>query len=100
MFAGQKVNIQKVLGLIPDDLLAKFAKDTKVDYCAKVLYGQRISPFREVCDFVVSIFVVFNYQIKAMRGTLSECLLKQSGRVFLPAVFEPFEIIKFIRIAG
>lgn len=42
MFTGQKVNIQKVLGLIPDELLARFAKDTKVDYCAKVLYGQRI----------------------------------------------------------
>ncbi len=42
MFTGQKINIQKVLGLIPDSLLGKLAKDTKVDYCSKVLYGQRI----------------------------------------------------------
>jgi hypothetical protein len=42
MFSGQKINIQKVLGLIPDDLLGKLAKDTKVDYCSKVLYGRRI----------------------------------------------------------
>jgi hypothetical protein len=42
MFPGQKVNIQKVLGLIPGELLARFIKDTKVDCCAKVLYGQRI----------------------------------------------------------
>ena len=42
MFTGQKIKIQKVLRLIPDDLLTKLAKDTKVDYCAKVLYGQRI----------------------------------------------------------
>lgn len=42
MFTGQKVNIQKVLGLIPDDLLSRLAKDTKIDYCSKVLYGQRI----------------------------------------------------------
>ena len=42
MFTGQKINIQKVLSLIPDDLLSKLAKDTKVDYCSKVLYGQRI----------------------------------------------------------
>lgn len=42
MFANQKINIQKILGLIPDDLLGTLSKDTKVDYCAKVLYGQRI----------------------------------------------------------
>ena len=42
MFTGQKINIQKVLGLIPDDLLSKLSEDTKVDYCSKVLYGQRI----------------------------------------------------------
>ena len=42
MFTGQKINIQKILGLIPDDLLGTLSKDTKVDYCAKVLYGQRI----------------------------------------------------------
>ncbi|WP_462318530.1 transposase [Marinilabilia sp.] len=42
MFTGQKVNIQKVLELIPEDLLASLAEDTKVDYCSKVLYGQRV----------------------------------------------------------
>lgn len=42
MFTGQKINIQQVLNLIPDDLLASLSKDTKVDYCAKVLFGQRI----------------------------------------------------------
>lgn len=42
MYPGQKINIQKIIGLIPDDLLSTLSKDTKVDYCAKVLYGQRI----------------------------------------------------------
>lgn len=42
MYTGQKINVQKVMGLIPDDLLSTLSKDTKVDYCAKVLYGQRI----------------------------------------------------------
>lgn len=42
MFTGQKINIQKVLSLIPEDLLSSLSKDTKVDYCAKVLFGQRI----------------------------------------------------------
>lgn len=42
MFSGQKINIQKVLGLIPDDLLSRLSKDTKVDYCSKVLYGRRL----------------------------------------------------------
>ena len=42
MYSGQKINIQKILGLIPGDLLSTLTKDTKVDYCAKVLYGQRI----------------------------------------------------------
>jgi len=42
MYSGQKINVQKVIGLIPDDLLSTLSKDTKVDYCAKVLYGQRI----------------------------------------------------------
>lgn len=42
MYSIQKINIQKILGLIPDALLSTLSKDTKVDYCAKVLYGQRI----------------------------------------------------------
>jgi hypothetical protein len=42
MYSGQKINIQKVIGLIPDALLSTLSKDIKVDYCAKVLYGQRI----------------------------------------------------------
>jgi hypothetical protein len=42
MYSGQKINIQKILDLIPGDLLSTLTKDTKVDYCAKVLYGQRI----------------------------------------------------------
>lgn len=42
MFTGQKINIQKILGLVPEDLLSTLSKDTKVDYCAKVLYGKRV----------------------------------------------------------
>jgi hypothetical protein len=42
MYSGQKINIQKILSLIPDNLLSTLSKATKVDYCAKVLYGQRI----------------------------------------------------------
>lgn len=42
MFSGQKINIQKILGLVPDELLSRLCMDTKVDYCAKVLYGKRI----------------------------------------------------------
>jgi hypothetical protein len=42
MFPDHKISIQKILGLIPDGLLSTLSKDTKVDYCAKVLYGQRI----------------------------------------------------------
>jgi hypothetical protein len=42
MYTYQKNNVQKVLGLIPDDLLITLSMDTKVDYCAKVLYGERI----------------------------------------------------------
>lgn len=43
MFSDQKINIQKILNLIPERLLSSLSQDTKVDYCAKVLYGQRIS---------------------------------------------------------
>lgn len=42
MYTGQKINVQKIMGLIPDDLLSTLSKDTKVDYCAKSLYGERI----------------------------------------------------------
>lgn len=42
MFTGQKINIQKILGLVPEDLLSTLSKDIKVDYCAKVLYGKRV----------------------------------------------------------
>ncbi|ASB48833.1 IS4 family transposase [Alkalitalea saponilacus] len=42
LFKDHKVRIQKILELIPEDLLFRLAKDTKVDYCAKVLFGERI----------------------------------------------------------
>jgi len=42
MYTGQKINVQKVMGLIPDDLFSTLSKDTKVDYCAKVLYWERV----------------------------------------------------------
>jgi hypothetical protein len=42
MFKDHKVSIQKILSLVPDGLLSTLTKDTKVDYCAKVLYGERI----------------------------------------------------------
>jgi len=42
MFTGQKVNIQKILSLIPDGLLVRLSEETNVDYCSKVLYGQRV----------------------------------------------------------
>lgn len=42
LFANHNVCIQKILGLIPDDLLSGLANDTKVDYCTKVLYGERL----------------------------------------------------------
>lgn len=42
MYSGQKINIQKILCHIPDDLLSILSRDTKIDYCSKVLYGQRI----------------------------------------------------------
>ena len=37
-----KVSAPSVLRLIPDEMLAKLARDTKVDYCAKVLKGERL----------------------------------------------------------
>ncbi len=37
-----KVSAPSVLRMIPDELLAELAKDTKVDYCAKVLKGERL----------------------------------------------------------
>lgn len=42
MYTGQKINVKKIMGLIPDNLLSTLSKDTKVDYCAKVLYGERV----------------------------------------------------------
>lgn len=42
MYAVQKINVQKILGLIPDGLLSTLSKDTKIDYCSKVLYGKRL----------------------------------------------------------
>lgn len=37
-----KVSAPDILRMIPDEELAKLANDTKVDYCAKVLKGERL----------------------------------------------------------
>jgi transposase len=42
IFKEHKANIQQILRLIPDELLSKLALNTKVDYCAKVLQGERL----------------------------------------------------------
>jgi len=42
IFKEHKTNIQQILRLIPDELLSKLALNTKVDYCAKVLQGERL----------------------------------------------------------
>jgi len=38
----QKVSVEELLKLIPDEEISILAKDTKVDYCAKVLYGRSV----------------------------------------------------------
>lgn len=42
LFKNHTVSIQKILDIIPDNLLTNLAKNTNVDYCAKVLYGERV----------------------------------------------------------
>ena len=42
IFKEHKTNIQQILRIIPDELLSKLALNTKVDYCAKVLQGERL----------------------------------------------------------
>ena len=46
-----KVSAPSVLRMIPDELLAKLAASTKVDYCAKVLKGERL------CYLLVNAFL-------------------------------------------
>lgn len=42
IFKEHKTNIQQILRLIPNTLLSQLAINSKVDYCAKVLQGERI----------------------------------------------------------
>lgn len=42
IFKDHKTNIQQILRLIPDNLLSELALGTKVNYCAKVLQGERV----------------------------------------------------------
>ncbi len=42
IFKEHKTNIQQILRIIPDGLLSRLALSSKVDYCAKVLQGERI----------------------------------------------------------
>ncbi len=42
MSLKNKISVGELLKLIPDDRISALAKDTKVDYCAKVLYGRSV----------------------------------------------------------
>ena len=42
IFKDHKVTVQQVVRLIPENLLSTLAINTKVDYCAKVLQGERL----------------------------------------------------------
>ena len=52
-FADQKHNVQDILRIVPDEELAKIAQDTKVDYYAKVLKGERVF-YMLVCAFTLA----------------------------------------------
>ena len=52
-FADQKYNVQDILRIVPDEALAKIASDTKVDYYAKVLTGERVF-YMLVCAFTLA----------------------------------------------
>jgi len=39
---SQKISVEELLKLIPDEEISILANDTKVDYCAKVLYGRSV----------------------------------------------------------
>jgi hypothetical protein len=42
IFKDHKLSLQQIFQLIPADLLSKLALSTKVNYCAKVLQGERM----------------------------------------------------------
>lgn len=46
-----KVSAPEILGMIPNEELAKLRDDTKIDYCAKVLRGERLF-YLLVCSFL------------------------------------------------
>lgn len=65
-----KVHAWDILRLIPDEELANLAKTTKVDYCAKVLTGERM--------FYLLIFT-FLYSDKISQRNLADCF---NGQMF------------------
>ncbi len=38
----QNIRVKELLSVIPDEKISSLAKDTKVDYCSKVLYGRSV----------------------------------------------------------
>jgi len=93
IFKEYKTNIQKILRLIPDELLSKLALNTKIDYCANVLQGERLfylllnAIIRSECisqRFLEDIFktmhfkFLFNYSVdlKVSHSSISEKLSK------------------------
>ncbi len=42
LFKGHKIQVNQLLGVIPEGLLAKLSTDTNVDYYTKVLHGQKM----------------------------------------------------------
>jgi len=110
IFKEHKTNIQQILRLIPDELLSKLALNTKVDYCAKVLQGERlfylllyaiIRSERLSQRFLEDIFktrhfkFLFNYSIdlKVNHSSISEKLSKINLDFFkqaYEAIYERF----------
>jgi len=92
-FKDHKVTIQQILSVIPDGLISRLAINTKVDYCAKVLQGERLFNLllfailktdRLSQRFLEDVFsytqfkFLFNYSIdlKVSHSSISERLTK------------------------
>ena len=93
IFKDHKVTVQQVVRLIPENLLSTLAINTKVDYCAKVLQGERlfylllyaiVKSDRLSQRFLEDVFkspsfkFLFNYSadMKVSRSSISEKLSK------------------------
>ena len=93
----QGISVSELLSLIPDQELVRLAKETKVDYYSKVLYGRSVFRLRSITIFYMLLMGLLSSARASLRVLEDVFNLKSFKTIFN---LTPSKTVKYNSISG